>query len=119
MNTYKTGDRDTRPWGTWEVLFSAPDYIVKRIVVASGGILSLQKHRHRIEHWVITRGVGTVTLGEKSRTVAAGEHVQIAKEQWHRIENRAAEPLEFVEVQMGEILDEADIERRADKYNRA
>ena len=63
--TYKKGDSDTRPWGRWEVLESSPNYCVKKITVNPNGILSLQLHHYRQEHWIIAEGEALVTLGEE------------------------------------------------------
>ena len=63
-NNYQKGDRDTRPWGTWEVLDAGDGFCVKRICVTPGNILSLQSHNFRDEHWIIIKGEAVVTLGE-------------------------------------------------------
>ena len=64
-NAYKRGDKDNRPWGTWEVLDAGDGFCVKRICVTPGNILSLQSHHHRSEHWIIVKGEAVVTLGEE------------------------------------------------------
>lgn len=64
-NTYKRGDKDNRPWGTWEVLDAGDNFCVKRICVTPGNILSLQSHNFRSEHWIIVKGEAVVTLGEE------------------------------------------------------
>jgi len=118
MNNYKIGETDTRPWGNYRVLAVGEKFVVKEITVNSGGILSLQRHQHRAEHWIIISGEAVVTLDCNEIPLGKDESVFIHKTAWHRIENRAFEPLIFIEVQTGDILDEADIERREDKYNR-
>lgn len=118
-NNYARGQHDTRPWGTWEVTDCGKGFCVKRITVNPGGILSLQLHHHRAEHWIMVNGVATVTLGEQQIEKKAGESVYIPQETKHRIQNNASQPLEFVEVQVGENLDENDIVRLEDKYGRA
>jgi len=118
MNNYKIGEHDTRPWGKWQIIDCGDNYCVKRITVLPGEILSLQRHQYRAEHWTITSGIATVTLGKKILTIKQDEHIYIPVGQWHRIENRGKETLIFIEVQTGDNLDESDIERSEDKYGR-
>jgi mannose-6-phosphate isomerase len=122
---YQPGQRDDRPWGTWEIMDVGNGYAVKRIVVKPGGRLSLQRHEHRKEHWVVVEGSAKVTQrvdGEEvTRTtmVPAGGIAIIGLRDVHRIENPSAEEfLIFIEVQHGKILDENDIERLEDDYDR-
>ena len=117
--TYKRGDNDTRPWGTWEVLESSDNYCVKKICVTPGNILSLQLHHHRSEHWIIVEGEAVVTLGDEKNVRKANEAVYIPAETKHRIQNDTQKPMVFIEVQTGENLDENDIVRLEDKYGRA
>ncbi len=117
-NTYKKGDKDTRPWGTWEVLDSSDNFCVKRICVNKKSQLSLQSHHFRSEHWIIVKGQAKVTLGEKIIDVKANDAIYIEKETKHRIENPTQEPMEFIEIQTGENLDENDIVRYEDIYGR-
>jgi len=116
---YKVGDKDTRPWGTWEVIAVGEHHIAKKIVVNPGGQLSLQLHHHRDEHWIIAEGVAEVTVGEKVFSAPANTPVFIPVEAKHRIANRTENPVVFIEVQTGETLDENDIVRLEDKYGRA
>jgi mannose-6-phosphate isomerase-like protein (cupin superfamily) len=116
--SYAVGQRDDRPWGWWEVLAVGPGYVVKRILVCAGARLSLQRHAHRAEHWVIVAGSGKVTCGDELFAVAAGQHVLIGVGDAHRIENPGTEDLLFIEVQLGQHLDESDIERLQDDYGR-
>ncbi|MBR3501986.1 MAG: phosphomannose isomerase type II C-terminal cupin domain [Alphaproteobacteria bacterium] len=118
-NSYKKGQNDTRPWGKWEVTDCGDNFCVKHITVNSKGLLSLQLHHFRAEHWVIVKGTATVTLGNETFESHAGEHIYIPKETKHRIQNKSSEILEFVEVQTGEGLDENDIVRLEDIYGRA
>lgn len=117
-NTYEVGEIDIRPWGQYKVVDTGVNFCVKRITVNPGEKLSLQRHQHRAEHWVVVSGVGTVTLGDKIMEVYEDQSLYISAKEWHRIENRSDEPLVFVEVQTGEDLNENDIERKNDKYNR-
>lgn len=118
-NNYKRGDRDTRPWGTWEVLDAEDNFCVKRICVTPGSILSLQLHHFRSEHWIIVKGEAVVTLGDDKIVRKANESVYIPAETKHRIQNETNENMEFIEIQTGENLDENDIVRLEDKYGRA
>lgn len=117
-NKYETGESDTRPWGTWEVLSSGDGFVIKLITVNPGEKLSLQWHHHRGEHWNILNGKGAVTLGDKIVPVDSGSSIFIPKTVHHRVENTGAEILKFIEVQVGDILDENDIERLEDVYGR-
>ena len=117
-NTYKRGQNDKRPWGTWEVIDCGDGFCVKHIVVEPNGILSLQLHHERAEYWNIVRGVAVVTLGEETKEIKAGESVYIPVKTKHRIQNNSSEPMDFIEVQVGENLDENDIVRFEDKYGR-
>jgi mannose-6-phosphate isomerase-like protein (cupin superfamily) len=91
---------------------------VKRIVVRPGGTLSLQKHMHRAEHWVVVRGTAEVTIGEEVRLVHENESVYIPMGTVHRLANQGKIPLEIVEVQTGSYLGEDDIIRLEDVYKR-
>ncbi len=115
---YKIGDKDTRPWGMWETIDVQDSFVVKRITVLPHGKLSLQKHKHRSEHWVIAEGEGLVTLNDTRKTYKRDEHIYIPKGAIHRIENQSTSPLVFIEVQTGDLLDENDIIRLEDIYNR-
>ena len=117
-NSYTIGASDRRPWGAWTVLDSGPGFAVKRIVVAPGGVLSLQRHRHRAEVWTIVGGIAAETLGEMVFAAGDGESVRVAPFEIHRIANHGAQDVVFIEVQTGAILDEADIERLSDDYGR-
>lgn len=117
-NNYKRGDKDNRPWGTWEVLDSGDGFCVKRICVTPGNILSLQLHHFRSEHWIIVKGEAVVTLGDEKIAKKANESVYIPAETKHRIQNDTAENMEFIEIQTGDNLDENDIVRFEDSYGR-
>jgi mannose-6-phosphate isomerase-like protein (cupin superfamily) len=116
--TYQPGQRDSRPWGTWEILALGPGYAVKRIVVRPGTRLSLQRHRHRAEHWIVVGGTAAVTRGRDTFPASAGENAVIGLGDVHRIANPGTVDLVFIEVQHGAHLDEADIERLEDDYGR-
>ena len=116
--TYMAGVRDERPWGSWEIVATGPNYAVKRIVVRPGQRISLQRHVVRAEHWVIVGGVARVTRDTTIFPLSFGEHVAIGRGDVHRIENPGTEDLVFIEVQHGEHVDESDIERLEDDYGR-
>ena len=118
INNYARGQKDNRPWGTWEVIDCGEGFCVKHILVNPDGILSLQLHHHRAEHWIIVKGTATVTLDENILTKHAGENIYIPVETKHRIQNTTREPMEFIEVQVGQNLDENDIVRYEDVYGR-
>ncbi len=111
--------RGHRPWGYYEQLDIGARYQVKRIVVIPGGILSLQKHRHRAEHWVVVRGTAEVTINDTVRDVHENESVYLPIGCVHRMANRGKIPLELIEVQTGSYLGEDDIERIEDVYKRS
>jgi mannose-1-phosphate guanylyltransferase/mannose-6-phosphate isomerase len=107
-----------RPWGYYQDVDLAERYRVKRIVVKPGSKLSLQKHFHRSEHWVVVKGIAEVTLGEDIRSVHENESIYIPLEGVHRLANPGRNPLELIQVQVGSYLGEADIVRLDDVYGR-
>ena len=116
--TYKKGDKDVRPWGSWEVLESSPEFCVKKITVAPESMLSLQLHNHRDEHWIFVEGEAIVTLGDNVFTKKANESVYVPCEVKHRVYNNTKKETIFIEIQTGKHLDEDDIVRFDDKYGR-
>lgn len=107
-----------RPWGYYQGVDFGARYQVKRIVVKPGGRLSLQKHFHRAEHWVVVKGTAEVTLGSDLKTVHENESVYIPIGSVHRLANPGKIPLELIEVQVGSYLGEDDIQRLDDTYGR-
>jgi mannose-1-phosphate guanylyltransferase/mannose-6-phosphate isomerase len=107
-----------RPWGYYESIDMGERFQVKRIVVIPGGKLSLQKHRHRAEHWVVVHGTAEVTIGDKVTAVHENESIYIPIGSVHRLANQGKIPLELIEVQTGSYLGEDDIERIEDIYKR-
>jgi len=118
MNKYNLNDTEARPWGNYAVIETGKNYVVKKITVNPNGILSYQRHQHRAEHWVVVSGNAVITLDDKQYPVTTNQHFFIPQKSWHRIANPHNESLTFIEVQTGDILDESDIERKDDKYNR-
>ncbi|WP_373019800.1 mannose-1-phosphate guanylyltransferase/mannose-6-phosphate isomerase [Thiomicrorhabdus sp.] len=107
-----------RPWGTYTILESEDKYKIKRIVVKPGKRLSLQKHLHRSEHWVVVSGTATVTIGEQTQLVRPNESTYIPIGEIHRLENKGKLDLVLIEAQVGEYTGEDDIIRFEDNYGR-
>ena len=108
-----------KPWGYFEILKSGKNFLVKKIFVKPGGMLSLQSHEHRSEHWVVAQGVVEVTLDDKTINLVENENIFIPKGAIHRIANKGNNDLIIIEMWYGEILDENDIKRYEDNYNRS
>ena len=108
-----------RPWGNYTDTDNGEGFRCKRIVVKPGAKLSLQKHAHRSEHWVVVRGLARVTLNDKTWDLGVNESTYIPIGALHRLENPGKEPLHLVEVQVGDYLGEDDIVRLDDTYGRA
>lgn len=115
VNVHLTG---YRPWGNYTILDEDNGYKIKRIVVQPGKRLSLQKHYHRNEHWVVLSGSATVTVENKIFTVNPNESTYIKAGQVHRLENQGKLPLVIIEVQVGKYTGEDDIVRLDDDYER-
>ena len=107
-----------KPWGSYQVLEKGTHYIVKKIIVNSGGKLSLQIHQHRSEHWIIAKGEAEVTINDEIEILKENETIFIPKGSKHRLANNAATELILIELWYGDILDENDIERFEDIYER-
>lgn len=107
-----------RPWGYFERICLGPGFQVKRLHIKGGGVLSLQRHKHRSEHWVVTSGTAQILHGERVFRLQKGESTYIPANDWHRIENPSVQPLEIIEIQIGSHLGEDDIERDEDIYGR-
>ena len=111
--------RSERPWGYYEVLMEDAEHKVKRIVVYPGARLSLQRHRHRDEHWLIVSGEAVLTLNTDEIDLVKGQSIDIPRGALHRVSNTGEADLVIVEVQTGDYFDESDIERFEDDYGRA
>jgi mannose-1-phosphate guanylyltransferase/mannose-6-phosphate isomerase len=107
-----------RPWGYYDLLHAGPGFLVKSLVINPGAAISLQRHHKRAEHWVVVRGVATVTRGEERFELRENQSTYIPIGMVHRLENRGEAQLEIVEVQSGAYLGEDDIERFSDIYKR-
>jgi mannose-1-phosphate guanylyltransferase/mannose-6-phosphate isomerase len=126
VETLKQGEREEhlihktveRPWGSYTVLEKGDRYKIKRVVLKPKAKLSLQLHRWRSEHWVVVSGVAKVTREEETYLAYTNESTYIPVNTKHRLENPEEVPLQIIEVQNGEYLEEDDIERFADDYGR-
>ncbi len=107
-----------RPWGRYTNLFEGKEFLIKELYVKPKGILSLQKHHHRAEHWLVTQGNARITLNKDIIIKKPGEHIFIPLEAIHRVQNLGKKPVKIVEAQVGSILKESDIVRYQDVYGR-
>lgn len=107
-----------RPWGSYETLARGERFQVKRIIVKPGGQLSLQKHHHRAEHWVVVEGTAEITVGDKVLLYHEDQSTYIPLGTVHRLKNPGMIPLVIIEIQSGTYLGEDDIVRLEDSYGR-
>jgi mannose-6-phosphate isomerase len=112
-------ERGERPWGSYLVLDESSSYKIKRIEVLSGQRLSLQKHHHRSEHWIVVSGTAKVVCGDKEILLSNNQSTYVPQCTTHRLENPGVIPLVLIEVQNGEYLGEDDIIRYQDDYARS
>ncbi len=127
VNRYNTGNDPVtkfhrqvhRPWGSYTVLEDGKIYKIKRVTVKPGEKLSLQLHHHRSEHWVVVRGTAEVELNGETRFLRKGESTFVHSGTMHRLKNPGLIPLEVIEVQLGDYLEEDDIVRFDDEYGRS
>ena len=115
----RIGKRNERPWGAWTVLEAGDGYKVKRLEVLPGKRLSLQKHFHRSEHWIVVQGTARVTNGDRVTLLETNQWTFIPVETVHRLENPDSGPLVLIEVQSGNDLRESDIVRLEDDFGRS
>jgi len=109
--------RSERPWGWFETLAIGEGYLVKRLCILAGRRISLQRHQHRCEHWIIASGHGTVDCEGSSLQASVGDSFTIPIGAMHRA-TAGSEDLVIIEVQRGELLSEEDIERFDDDFGR-
>ncbi len=127
VNKLKLQDREEhtlhrkvhRPWGWYDSFDEGPRFKVKRIQVIPGASLSLQKHYHRAEHWIVVSGIAEVTCGDKKILLSENQSTYIPLGEIHRLANPGELPLEIIEIQSGSYLGEDDIVRFEDTYGRA
>ena len=115
---YKKKNVYYRPWGRYVNLFEGKGFLIKELFVKPKGVLSLQKHHHRSEHWLVTQGTPKITLNKDSFSKKQNDHIFIPLEAVHRIENKSNMPVKIIEAQVGSILKESDIVRYQDVYGR-
>ena len=107
-----------KPWGSFEILKTGKNFLLKKILVKPGGILSLQSHDHRSEHWIVAQGEAEVTIANKIVNLKENENIFIPKGSIHRLANNNNDNLIVIEMWYGEKLNENDIKRYEDIYNR-
>ncbi len=107
-----------KPWGSFEILQSGKKFLVKKIFVNPGGVLSLQSHEHRSEHWIVAEGEAEVTIDNQVTNLKENENIFIPKGAIHRMANRKDRDLVIIEMWYGDNLDEKDIKRYEDIYER-
>jgi len=107
-----------RPWGSYDSIDGGDRFQVKRLTVKPGGVLSLQMHHHRAEHWIVVQGAARITRNDETFLLAENESTYIPVGATHRIENPGKVPLHIIEVQSGSYLGEDDIVRFEDNYGR-
>jgi mannose-1-phosphate guanylyltransferase/mannose-6-phosphate isomerase len=115
---YKKKNVYYRPWGKYINLFEGKGFLIKELYVKPKGILSLQKHHHRAEHWLVTQGRPTITLNKDKFYKKPNDSIFIPLGAVHRIENLTKKPVKIIEAQVGSILKETDIVRYQDVYGR-
>jgi len=115
---YKKKNIYYRPWGRYVNLFEGKGFLIKELFVKPKGLLSLQKHHHRSEHWLVTQGVPKITLNKDNFLKKPNDHIFIPLGAVHRIQNLNKKPVKIIEAQVGSILRESDIVRFQDVYGR-
>lgn len=116
--SYEVGDSGERPWGRWQVLDVQPTAVVKKLILVPHGRISLQRHQHRMERWIVINGIATVQREDDILHLKVGDSVSIPCGCKHRLSNNKEYPLIVIEIQLGSLLSEEDIERLTDDYGR-
>ena len=117
-NGYTVGCADSLPWGHWRVLSAQAGFTCKEIVIHPGESLSLQRHNYRRERWTILSGEAQITLRDEVTVCKTGDLIAIDAGEVHCAKNIGNCPLIILEAQLGNYLDESDIERLSDPYHR-
>ena len=107
-----------RPWGSFRSILLSDNHQIKEIFVEPGQRLSLQSHKHRSEHWIVTEGPALVTINEEEHELVSGSHIFIPQGARHRLANPGSKKIKIVEIQIGNYLGEDDIVRYEDDYQR-
>ena len=110
--------KEERPWGWYEVIDTGERFKVKNIEVKPGHRLSLQKHHHRAEHWIVVCGTAEVQLNDSRQLIGENQSTYVPLGCKHRLSNPGKIPLKIIEVQSGSYLEEDDIERFEDDHGR-
>ena len=108
-----------KPWGSYQIIDQGKNFLVKNIVVKPNCKLSLQSHKYRSEHWIIVEGRADVTINDKTTTLEPNQRTYIPSDTKHRLANNHDSNLIVIEIWYGKKLDEEDITRYDDIYNRA
>ena len=112
------GGEVEKPWGGYKTFEKGDGYLLKRMTINPGEILSLQSHEHRSEFWYVAEGVATVECGDEVFDLKKYESTNIPLQSKHRLSNNSNEVLKVIEVQIGDVLSEEDITRYEDRYER-
>jgi mannose-1-phosphate guanylyltransferase/mannose-6-phosphate isomerase len=110
--------KENRPWGAFQTLMDSPGFKIKELIIKPGGQLSLQRHKHRTEHWIVVEGTARITRGDRVEFIQTNQSTYIAANEIHRLENCTETILRVIEIQCGDLLSEDDIERYDDLYGR-
>ena len=105
-----------RPWGYYNLLVKKNEYLIKKIVILPKQSISLQKHNHRSEHWIVLSGKANIIIGTKKTILKESQSAFVPEKQKHKITNNSSEPLVILETQLGKILSEEDIIRYDGDY---
>lgn len=114
MKNYK----EQRPWGSFEILHENKKYKMKELIINPGGILSLQSHNYRNEHWTIVEGLARAHLDGQDFILYENMYLYVPRHAVHRLSNPSKDLVKIIEIQTGEYFGEDDIIRYKDKYNR-
>ena len=107
-----------RPWGYYNLLVKKNEYLIKKIVILPKQSISLQKHNHRSEHWIVLSGKANIVIGTKKTILKESQSAFVPEKQKHKITNNSSEPLVILETQLGKILSEEDIIRYDADYTK-
>ena len=107
-----------RPWGYYNLLVKKNEYLIKKIVILPKQSISLQKHDHRSEHWIVLKGKANILIGAKKMTLKESQSIFVPAKKKHKITNKSLESLVILETQLGKILSEKDIVRYDADYKK-
>jgi mannose-6-phosphate isomerase-like protein (cupin superfamily) len=107
-----------RPWGYYNLLVKKNEYLIKKIVILPKQSISLQKHDHRSEHWIVLKGKANIIIGTKKTLLKESQSIFVPAKKKHKITNKSSESLVILETQLGKILSEKDIVRYDADYKK-